>query len=72
MEQPDVIYVEFIGEAGEMLKLTTDKISGPNHMKAEELLGALARGVGGAVTRQSKGTPHVHIHEQEHTHTHEH
>lgn len=72
MPQEDIIYVEFVGEAGEMIKLTTDKISGPNHMKAEDLIAGLAKGTGGQVTRTSKGTPHVHSHEHTHEHTHEH
>lgn len=72
MDQPDEMIIEFIGNG--MIKVTTDKISGPNHMKAEEFLAALARGLGGQVTRTSKGSskPHIHEHSHEHTHTHEH
>ena len=71
MKQEDVIYVKFLGD-GEMIKLETDKISGPNHMRAEDLLGALARGMGGKVERTSKGSQKVHSHEHTHEHTHEH
>jgi len=70
LDQPDELIIEFIGNG--MIKVTTDKISGPNHMKAEDFLASLARGQGGAVTRTSRGSSKPHVHEHTHEHTHEH
>lgn len=45
------------------VKVTTDKISQPNHSSADGLLSALARLLGGSVIRKRRGQSHVHTHE---------
>lgn len=71
MKPEDSIIIEFLPNG--LLKLTTDPISGPNHMTAEELVTALARGMGGTVERarrtDKQGVAHSHQH-GEHTHEH--
>ncbi len=47
------------------LKVTTEKVSGPNHMNAESLLKFLSEKMGGASTRSRRGHVHHHIHERE-------
>lgn len=71
MPQQDRMFVEFLDNG--LIKVTTDEISGPNHMSAEEFITFLARGQGGAVERSRRtdkqGMSH---HEHTHEHTHEH
>jgi hypothetical protein len=66
----DVFYIEFVNG---LVKLTTDEISGPNHMKAEEMVTKIAQGMGGKVERSRRtdkqGVAHSHQH-GEHTHEH--
>lgn len=59
---PDKIEIEILPDGS--LKITTDRISGPNHMNAEALLREVATLAGGTVT--SKHKPGL----QRHTHTH--
>lgn len=66
----DKIAVEYL--KGGRVKITTDEVSGPNHMAAENVIRYLAELMGGAVTKQSRGKQHVHTHEHSHEHTHEH
>ena len=61
----DTISVEVLDDGS--LKITTDKISMPNHGSAEILIRELLSGAGGEVKRARKG--HGHHHGQgEHVH----
>lgn len=46
------------------LRIQTDKISGPNHMSADQLLAEINKLVGGPVQTQKR--PHVHTHVHAH------
>lgn len=64
----DVIRVEILD--GGLLRVTTDPISAPNHVGAEQLLGAIARKLGGQTDTQKRGHSHGHSHSHEHSHEH--
>jgi len=66
----DKIIVDHLG--GGRIKITTDEVSGPNHMAAENALAYLARLMGGPVERKSRGKMAVHSHTHDQTHSHEH
>ena len=65
----DIITVEVLEDGS--LKISTDKVSAPNHTNADGMIKALVADAGGVVTRARKGTmeTHVHVHDgKEHTH----
>jgi len=67
----DAIEVEILPDG--TVKVTTDAVSGPNHMNAESLLRDMALALGGAVDRQRrKEMHHHHHHHHHHGHTHRH
>ncbi|HSE46327.1 MAG TPA: hypothetical protein VLA89_13460 [Gemmatimonadales bacterium] len=71
MQKEDKFIVELLPNG--LFKVTTDEISGPNHMTAEAFIDFLARGAGGEVTRSRREDRPMHSHgEHTHTHTHEH
>ena len=48
------------------LKIETDKVSGPNHIGAEQFLRDVAKLAGGEITRKNKrGFTHAHAHSEE-------
>lgn len=47
------------------LKVETGKVSGPNHLNAEQFINEMAKQAGGPVTRTKKGHSH---HGHSHTH----
>lgn len=47
------------------IKVSTDQISGPNHMNAEALQRFLAESMGGKVEKVRKGHAHKHSHSKE-------
>jgi hypothetical protein len=57
------------------IKLTSDPISGPNHMSAEQFFRTVGQLSGGEVTRVKRtdvhGHGHVHDHDHEHGHDHD-
>jgi hypothetical protein len=44
------------------IKITTDPISGPNHMAAENLLKFLSQAAGGTTEQQRRGHGQAHSH----------
>ena len=64
----DNIEIEFLPDGS--LKISTDKVSAPNHSNAEKFLLDLARGMGGKTTRTRKaGAVHSHTHKHSHKHS---
>ncbi len=63
----DTIEVEVLEDGS--LKITTGKVSMPNHTNAEGLIRELVTGMGGKSQRVRKGL-HTHTHEQGHEHEH--
>lgn len=63
MPGTDNISIEILADG--TLKVTTDEVSGPNHMNAEQLLKYLGELAGGKTTRQRRGHHHHHEHEHE-------
>ena len=64
---PDKMQVTILEDG--TIRIETDKISGPNHLNAENLLREVAKLAGGPVTlrkKQSHGHDHHHEHEHEH------
>ena len=51
------------------VKVTTSKISGPNHMNAEALLRDMGKELGGKTTRTRRKEGHTHTHGRQ-THRH--
>lgn len=50
----DSIQIEVLADG--TLKITTDKVSGPNHISAEALLSDIAKECGGKTERQKRNT----------------
>lgn len=67
---PDKIEIEILEDG--TIKVSTDKVSMPNHANAEAFLREMARLAGGPVERTRKGHSHAHTHEHEHEHGGEH
>jgi hypothetical protein len=63
----DIINIEILEDG--TIKMSTDKISMPNHTNAEGLIRELVKSAGGETTRKMKGHTHHHDHEH-HDHTH--
>jgi hypothetical protein len=63
----DKIEIEVLSDG--TLKISTDKVSMPNHANAEALLREIISGMGGQVDRKRKSNHHHHNH-GEHTHEH--
>jgi hypothetical protein len=61
----DIINVEILEDG--TLKMTTDKISMPNHAGAEALFREIITAMGGKAERVRRGA-HSHSHTHEHTH----
>lgn len=61
----DIMTVEVLQDGS--LKISTDKISMPNHTNAEGLIRELVTGMGGKSHRVRKGM-HTHTHSQKHEH----
>lgn len=68
---PDRMRIEVLDDGS--FKITSDEISGPNHVTAENLLGFIARAAGGEVTRTARtdAKHHHHHHDNTQDHTHE-
>lgn len=64
MQTSDKIEVEILADG--TLKVSTDRISQPNHLIAEKFLLDMGRLAGGEITRRGKkGVSHAHSHEGE-------
>jgi len=63
----DNIAIEILPDGS--LKVTTDRVSMPNHTNAEKFLADLAREMGGETKRHRKAHSHAHAHGGHH-HTH--
>jgi hypothetical protein len=59
-KQPDTIEIEILPDG--TLKVSTDKVSMPNHANAEAFLRDMARLAGGPSTRTKKGSGLNHHH----------
>jgi len=59
----DTINIEILADG--TIKAETDKISGPNHLNADNFLKWIAEQAGGEKSRQRRGT-HSHSHEHHH------
>lgn len=67
----DVLNVEILPDG--TLKISTDKISMPNHQSAEAFVKGCQTALGGKTDVKHKhgAKAHTHSHEGEHEHTHE-
>lgn len=65
----DVMEIEILEDG--TIKISTDKVSMPNHANAEGLIREMVTQAGGEVDRKRKGGAHVHMHEHD-GHWHEH
>ena len=63
----DTIEMEILADG--TVKITTDPISGANHVGAEALVKEIGRLAGGDMTRARR---HNHKHQHNHTHEHDH
>ena len=72
MPGQDAIEIEILEDG--TIKITTDPISGPNHVNAEAFLREMARMAGGETTRTRRSDKtHTHGHGHSHDdHTHQH
>jgi len=61
----DQIEVEILQDG--MVKVSTDKISAPNHLNCDQLLQYLATLLGGTTQSQPKAQAHRHGHHGQHT-----
>jgi hypothetical protein len=66
----DKIQIEILADG--TIKFTTDPISGPNHVNAEQFLRMVGQLAGGETTRERRKDAHQHQHEHEHEHDHSH
>lgn len=67
----DKIKIEIL--PGGIIKTTTDKVSGANHMNAEAFLREMGRLAGGKIERKHRhGTHGTHTHTHNHEGDHEH
>ena len=63
MTKNDIIEVEILPDG--TFKVTTDKVSQPNHLAADSLLKFMAELAGGKVTRTKRNSVHSHVHKHE-------
>ena len=56
----DTIEIEILDDG--TVKVTTDPISGPNHLNAEQFLAFMARTLGGTTQTNRRRETHRHIH----------
>lgn len=66
MPKLDQLKIEILDDG--TIKVETDDLSGVNHLNAEQLLGFLARELGGETTRVRKNPTHIHQHGHLHQH----
>lgn len=66
MGKLDTLKIEILDDG--TIKVETDDLSGPNHLNAEQLLGMLARELGGQTTKVRKNPTHTHAHGHLHQH----
>ena len=61
MLKQDTMQIEILEDG--TIKISTDKVSMPNHVNADQFLQHVARQIGGASDRVRKGAVHVHQHD---------
>lgn len=66
MANEDKIFIEILADG--TARITTDKISAPNHKKADELINFIITRLGGQMTRTRRRDVHGHVHTHEHEH----
>jgi hypothetical protein len=68
VNKPDNMRIEILEDG--TIKVTTDPISGPNHVNAEGFLREMARLAGGETTRVKRTDSHHQHHHHDHDHVH--